>query len=79
MNNNVKFVDVQQAKIINLHKNIKDKLLRTNAVIWYNKVCRTKHLANKDAHIKIKDNNSRKVATKKWKHLDNNLIIKCTV
>jgi len=36
VNNNVKFVNAQQAKIINLYKNTKDKLLRTNDAIWYN-------------------------------------------
>jgi len=33
--NNVKLVDFQQATIVNLHKNTKDKLLGTNAAIWY--------------------------------------------
>ena len=37
VNNNVKFVNAQQAKIVNLYKNTKRKLLRTNDAIWYNK------------------------------------------
>jgi hypothetical protein len=63
--NNVKLVDLQQATIVNLYKNTKDKLLRTNAAIWYDEVCTAKHLAPKKAHIIIKDNNPRNVATKK--------------
>jgi len=42
--NNVKFSDAQQAKIFNLYKNTKDKLLRTNAAFWYNKLCGAEHL-----------------------------------
>lgn len=37
VNNNVNFVNAQQAKIVNLYKNTKGKLLRTNDPIWYNK------------------------------------------
>ena len=50
---------------VNLHKNTKDKLLTTNASIWYNKVCRANYLAPKYGHINIRDNNPRNVATKK--------------
>ena len=48
-----------------VYKNTKDTLLRTNAAISYNNVCRTKHLAAKYAHFKIKDNYPQNVATKK--------------
>lgn len=57
-------MDIQQATIVILYKNTKDKLLRTNAAIWYNEVCTAKHLAPKQAHTNIKDNNTRNVATK---------------
>ena len=36
VNNNVKFVNTQQAKIINLYKKTKNKLLRINDALWYN-------------------------------------------
>jgi hypothetical protein len=56
----------QQAKIVNLSKNTKDKPLRTNAAIWYYKVRWAKHLAPKYAQITIKDNAPRNVATMKF-------------
>lgn len=45
--NNVKLGDFQQATIVNLYKNTKDKVLRTNAAIWFNEICTAKHLAPK--------------------------------
>ena len=41
---NLKFIDAKQAKDLYNYKNIKRKLYRTNAAIWYNKNCRHKHL-----------------------------------
>jgi hypothetical protein len=38
--NNVKFINAQQAKLINIYKNTKVNLHKTNAAMWYNKVCR---------------------------------------
>jgi hypothetical protein len=58
----VKRVNDEHAKITNLHKKSRNKLVRTNAAIWYSKVCRAKHLAPKYAHINIKNNNPRNVA-----------------
>jgi hypothetical protein len=43
-NMNVKFVNAKQAKEIYQYRNTREKLYKTNAVIWYNKVCREKHL-----------------------------------
>jgi len=40
----IKIIAVQQAKIYDTYKNIKLKLLKTNAAIWFNKMCRTKQL-----------------------------------
>ena len=34
---NIKFTNAKQAKGIHLYKNIKRKLYRANAAIWYNK------------------------------------------
>jgi hypothetical protein len=59
-------VDSQQAKIVNLNKNTKDKPLRTNAATWYHKVRSAKHHAPKYAHLTIKDNTPTIVATKKF-------------
>ena len=50
--NNIKVINAQQVRIIHLHKNTKQKLLKTNAAIWFNKMCRHKHLAPK--YIKLK-------------------------
>ena len=36
---NAKYVDAKQAKLIHKYRNIKEKLLRTNASIWFNKIC----------------------------------------
>jgi hypothetical protein len=36
---NIKFVNDQQAKLVYHYKNIKEKLHKTNATIWSNKVC----------------------------------------
>jgi len=38
----LKFIDAKQANDIYHYKNIKRKLYRTNAAIWYNKTCRQK-------------------------------------
>jgi hypothetical protein len=40
----IKVIDAQQAKYCNIYKNTKLKLLKTNAAIWFNKICReTRH------------------------------------
>jgi hypothetical protein len=38
--NNIKIVIARPAKEVYQYKNTKDKLHRTNAAIWYNKLCR---------------------------------------
>jgi hypothetical protein len=42
---NVKFCIAEQAKPIYKYKNIKTKLYKDNAAIWYNKICRNSWLA----------------------------------
>jgi archaellum component FlaF (FlaF/FlaG flagellin family) len=37
-----KITETQQTKLHNIYKNTKLKLLKTNAAIWQNKICRTK-------------------------------------
>ena len=40
----MKFVSALQAKPLNIFKNTRLKLLKTNAAIWYNKMCKARHL-----------------------------------
>jgi hypothetical protein len=54
---NIKFVSAQQAKQIYQYKNTKAKLHKTNAAIWFNKVCKYKQLTPNYISIKIKGNN----------------------
>jgi hypothetical protein len=41
---NIKFCTAKQAKEIYKYKNIKTKLYKNNAAIWYNKTCRMKQV-----------------------------------
>jgi len=41
---NIKFVSSQQAKQVQRYKNIKEKLYKSSASIWYNWACRHKQL-----------------------------------
>ena len=41
---NVKLINAQQAKRIYKYENIKEKLYKCNAAIWYNKTCRLRNL-----------------------------------
>ena len=40
----MKIISAQQAKVYNNFKNTKMKLLKTNAIIWYNSTCKTGRL-----------------------------------
>jgi hypothetical protein len=53
----VKIINARQAKVCNSYKNTKLKLLKTNAALWFNKMCKIKQLKPNYIHIKI--NNSR--------------------
>ena len=66
---NTKFVNVQQAKQIYHFKNIKERLYKTNASIWYNKTRRQLQLTPNNISIKVNDTNCQcfntlKVATR---------------
>jgi hypothetical protein len=50
---NKQIIGAQQARIHNIYKNIKPKILKTNAAEWFNKIYRTKHLTPKHIHIKV--------------------------
>jgi hypothetical protein len=43
----VKFINAQQAKAVHLYKNTKEKLLKTIAAVWFNKMCRLNHFTPK--------------------------------
>jgi hypothetical protein len=38
--NNIKLMNAQQAKLVNIYKNTKVKLHKTEATLWYNKIGR---------------------------------------
>jgi len=49
---NMKIVNAQQARICNIYKNTRLKLLKTKAVLWFNKMCKSKNLKPKYIHFK---------------------------
>jgi hypothetical protein len=50
----------RQAKVYNSYKNTKLKLLKTNAALWFNKICKTKQLQPKYINIKVNNNDLRR-------------------
>ena len=48
---NIKFIDVQQAKLAYQYKNTKRKLYKANAAIWYNKIYRSKAMRRINAIV----------------------------
>jgi len=52
----MKIISAQQAKISNIYKITKLKLLKTNAAIWFNKTCRVKGLKPDYFNIRINGN-----------------------
>jgi hypothetical protein len=55
----IKIVSAQQARLNNNYKNTKLKLLKTNAAIWFNKICRDRQL--KPNYINISINGRKRV------------------
>jgi hypothetical protein len=53
----IKFACAKQAKDIHTYKNIKRRLYRTTAAIWFNKTCKIKQLTPAYMSIKINGNN----------------------
>ena len=49
---NLKLIDARQAKVCNVYKNTKLKLLKTNAVIWFSKMCKIKQLKPNYIHFR---------------------------
>jgi hypothetical protein len=54
---NIKFCIAKQAKQTYKYKNIKIKLYKNNAAIWYNKICRMKQITPGYISIKVNGNN----------------------
>jgi hypothetical protein len=54
----IKFINAKQATEIHAYKNIKRKLYKTNAAIWFNKSCRDKELTPNYINIKINGSSS---------------------
>jgi len=62
---NIRFRNAKQAKAIHEYKNIKRRLHKTIAAIWYNKTCKEKRLTPKYFTIKISDNSRQSINTQK--------------
>jgi len=56
-------VGAQQAKEVHQYHNIKRKLYRTAAAIWYNKTCRDRQLTPKYTSIRINGHNKQSQKT----------------
>jgi hypothetical protein len=56
--NNAKLINVQLARIIHRYKNTNEKLLKANATIWFNKMCRLNHLTPEHVRIKVNGNDN---------------------
>jgi len=52
---NIKIISAQQARICNIYKNTKLKLLKTNAAIWFNKMYKMKQLKLSYIQFKTRD------------------------
>jgi hypothetical protein len=61
----IKYVDAKQAKLIRNYRNIKEKLQRTNASIWFNKVCKAEQLQPQYVNVKTSGTSKRSHDTKK--------------
>jgi hypothetical protein len=58
--NNSKFINARQAKEIYQYKNIKEKLHKINAAIWYKKICKLQQLTPKYILIKVNGHKKQK-------------------
>jgi len=55
----MKIITAEQAKLYNNFKNLRLNLLKTNAAIWFNKICRTDGLRPKYNSIHFKESSTR--------------------
>jgi hypothetical protein len=61
---NIKFCNAKQATQVYRYKNIKTKLYKNNAAIWYNKTRRLKQLTPSYINIKLNGNSIQNEKTK---------------
>jgi hypothetical protein len=61
----LRITNAKQAKIMHEYKNIKRRLHKTTASVWYNKTCKEKRLTPKYFTIKISENSRRCINTQK--------------
>jgi hypothetical protein len=66
---NIKFVNAQQAKLVYHCKNIKEKLHKTNASIWYNKIYIIEKLTPKYNHVAVNGDDQKSKKTQKMQIL----------
>jgi len=64
----MKFIEARQTKLCNTYKNTRLKLLRANAALWFNKVCRLKHLKPNYIHFKTSETLCASVGKKRFQH-----------
>jgi len=51
---NIKFTNAQQSKMIYKFKNTKEKLCKTKAAVWYNKMCKINQITTIYSKLKYK-------------------------
>jgi hypothetical protein len=56
-------INAQQARLSNIYKNTKPKLLKVNAAIWFNTICREKQLKPNYINLKINGRRQQDVRT----------------
>jgi len=66
-----KIINAQQARLDNIYKNTKLKLLKTNAAVWLKKIGRERQLKPKYISLKI---NGRKQQDKKLQLMQLNFV-----
>jgi hypothetical protein len=57
--------NVKQAQVVYNFNNTKEKLLKSTAAIWFNKICKNHQLTPKFIKIEINGNNKQSYNTKK--------------
>jgi hypothetical protein len=63
---NIKFSVAQQAKLVYNFQQLKEKIHKTNASIWFNKVCRAEQLVPKYIRITVNGNTQQSTVSICW-------------
>jgi hypothetical protein len=61
---NIKFTNARQAKAVYKYKNSKEKLCKTNAAVWLNKICKTERLTPNYIQVKVSGTSRQSIKTK---------------